>query len=114
MTRRSRLFIGIEAEGSPVRFTLLGGGHGAEPQFFDAQQAVIVGIEGNARVVFGRHAQHFHGDVLQREQQFGAVGEQQIHVGPVNFTITSGVSNSSAGRRHPLTIESRSKPAMSG
>ena len=65
----------------------VGGGHRAEPQLFDAQQAVIVGVEGNARMVFARHAQHFHGHVLQREQQFGAIGEQQVHVGAAELHL---------------------------
>ncbi len=80
ITRRSRLFMGLKRKCSPRALHPLGGGDGAQPQLLDAQQAVIVGVEGNARVVFGRHAQHFHGDVFQRQQQFGAIGKQQIHV----------------------------------
>ncbi len=71
---------GVETEMLAGTLHPVGGGHRAEPQLFDAQQAVIVGIEGNARMVFARHAEHFHGDVFQRQQQFRAIVEQQVHV----------------------------------
>ena len=31
-------------------------------------------------MMLGGHAQHFHGDVFQGQQQLGAIGEQQIDV----------------------------------
>ena len=52
----------------------------AQAQLFDAEQAVVVGVEGNARMVLGGHPQHFHGHVLERQQQLGAVREQQVDV----------------------------------
>ena len=80
ITRRSRLFMGLKWNGTPVRFTFSAAGHRAQAQLFDAQQAVIVGVEGNPRMVFRRHPQHFHGDVFQRQQQLGAIGKQQVDV----------------------------------
>ena len=32
-------------------------------------------------MVLGGHAQRLHGDVLQRQQELGAVGKEQVHVG---------------------------------
>ncbi len=72
---------GIEAKGLAGALDFFGGGGGAEAEFFDAQQTVIVGIEQDARVILGGHAQHLHGQVLELEQEFGAVAEQEIDVG---------------------------------
>src|SRR5262249_27422447 len=58
----------------------LGCRQGAHPQLFDAQDAVIVGVEADARMLVWRHPQRFHGQLLQREQQLGFVGEKQIDV----------------------------------
>jgi len=33
-------------------------------------------------MVLGGHSQHLHGDVLERQQKLGAVGKQQVDVGP--------------------------------
>lgn len=53
----------------------------AQPQFFDPQQTVIVGIEHDQRMVLMRQAQHFHRQVLQREQQFRLVFQEQFRLG---------------------------------
>ena len=65
----------IEAEGLPRALDLLGHGRGAHAQFLDTQQPVVVGIERNARVILGGHAQRLHSHMLQCQQQFGAVRE---------------------------------------
>jgi hypothetical protein len=41
----------IEAEGRARVLDLFGGGTGADAQLFDAQSTVVVGIEGNARMI---------------------------------------------------------------
>ncbi len=81
MMRRSRLFMGLKRNGTPVRLTFLGGRHCAETQLLDAEKAVVVGVEGYARVVLARHTERFHGHVLEGEQKLGAVGEQKIDIG---------------------------------
>ena len=70
----------IEAERVPRALHLLRHRRGAQPQFLDAQRAIVVGIERNARVILGGHAQRLHGHVLQGQQQFSAVGQQILHV----------------------------------
>jgi len=41
-----------------------------------------VGIEANQGVILGWYVQRFSSDVFKCEQNFGAVGEQQIHIRP--------------------------------
>jgi hypothetical protein len=71
---------GIELERNARALYFFRGGHCAQTEFLDAQQAVIVGVEGKARMVFRRHAQHFHGGVFEREQQLRPVTKEQIDV----------------------------------
>ena len=52
----------------------------AHPQLFNAQNAAIVGIEANPRMFLGSHADRFHGQLLQRQQQLGFVRQQQVDV----------------------------------
>ena len=54
---------GIETERLSGTLHLLRRRHGAQPQFLDAQQAVVVGVEGNPRMVLRTHPQRLHGDV---------------------------------------------------
>ena len=70
----------IEAEGHAGAPDLFGRRGGAQAQLFDAQHAIVVGVEAQPRMVLRGHAQHLHGEVLERQQQLGAVGQQQIHV----------------------------------
>ena len=81
MMRRSRLFIGLKWNGMLRFLHPLGRGQRAHAQFLDAQHAIVVGVEAQPRVFLGRHPQRFHGQLLQRQQQFGFVRQQQIHVG---------------------------------
>ena len=55
--------------------------HRAEAKLFDAQQAVIVGVEAQARMMVGRQAQGLHGQEFQRQQHFRLVAQHKIHVG---------------------------------
>ena len=80
ITRRSRLFIGLNRNGVPVCFTFSAAACALMRKFLDAQRAVIVGIERNARMIVGVQAQHFLRDQFEREQQLGAIGQQQIDV----------------------------------
>ena len=48
ITRRSRLFMGLNWNGDPVRLTFSAAADRAQPQFLDPQQPVIVRVEGNA------------------------------------------------------------------
>ncbi len=76
---------GIEMERHASAFDLVGGGEGAQAQLFDPQDAVVVRVEGNKRVVFGGNAQGLGGQMLQGQQQFSAVGEQQVDIGSGKF-----------------------------
>ena len=70
----------IEVERPARLLHLFGGGHGAQAQLLNPQHPIIVGVEAQQRMMLGRHAQRFHGQKLQRQQQFRFVGQQQIHV----------------------------------
>jgi hypothetical protein len=76
---------GIEPERSARAFDFFRSRGRAQPQLFDAQQAIVIGVERNARVIFGRQPQRFHSHMLERQQQLGAVAEQQIHIAPAEF-----------------------------
>ena len=76
---------GIEAEGLAGVLDLLRRGGGGKAELGDAERAVIVGVEGELRMVVGRHSQRFHGDVLEREKQLGLVGEQEVGIGPAEL-----------------------------
>lgn len=68
-----------------------GGSGGAQAQLGDAQHAVIVRVEREARMIFGRHAQRFHGDLFQRQQKLGLVREQQIDIGAAELHHNLGI-----------------------
>ena len=70
----------IKAEGLARILYLFGDGSGAQAKLFDAQRAVIVGVEGNARMIVGMQAQHLLRDELESEEQLGAIAEEQIDV----------------------------------
>ena len=80
--RRSRLFMGLKWNGLRDLLDALGGGLRAHAQFLDAQHAMIVGVEAQPRMFLGSHAQRFHGQLLQGQQQFRLVRQQQVHIGP--------------------------------
>lgn len=52
----------------------------AHAQLFDPQKPVIIGVEANPRMLFARHAQHFHGQLLERQHGFGLVGEKPLDI----------------------------------
>ncbi len=58
---------GIELEGNARAFHFFSGSNRAQPQFLNAKRAIILRVKGDARVVLGRHAQRFHGDVFERQ-----------------------------------------------
>jgi len=72
---------GVEEERCVGALHLLGGGKGAHAQLFHAQKPVIIGVEGNQRMIFRRHMQGFHGYVLQGKQKLSTVFEQQLDIG---------------------------------
>jgi hypothetical protein len=76
---------GIESKRFAAMLHLFGGGVRAEAQLGDAKHAVIVGVEGKARMIFGRDPKGLHRDVLQREEKLGFVAEQKIDVGSGKF-----------------------------
>ena len=81
---------GVKPEWTPVRFTF----SAAVPRsgaIFDPQQPVIIDPEGYSGVMFRRHPEHLLGQVLERQQHFGFIGQQQVHIRTRNFTIISGV-----------------------
>lgn len=66
-----RLATGLHAFGRYLR---------RHAQFFDAEGAVVVGIESDARVIVRVHAQGFLRDVFEGEQKLGAVAQDEIDV----------------------------------
>jgi len=71
---------GVKLERPAGPLDLFGGGQGAEAEFFNPQRTIVVGVETKPAVVFGRHAEHLHGEVLEGEQQFRPVGKQQFYI----------------------------------
>lgn len=49
-----------------------------EAEFFDAKQAVIVGIKDDERMVLMGQPQHFHGEVFEGQEEFGFVHQQEV------------------------------------
>jgi hypothetical protein len=70
----------IKPERRPGVLDLFRGGTGADPQFFDAQRAVIVRIEGNARMIVGVETQNLLRDQFQSKQEFRAIFQQEVDV----------------------------------
>src|SRR5581483_4086620 len=58
---------GIEVKRYAGLLHFVGGSQCTHAKLFNTQQPIIVGIEGNQRVIFGWKTQSFHGEVLQRE-----------------------------------------------
>jgi hypothetical protein len=81
----------IKAERRACVLYLLGGGQCADAQLFDPQSAVIVGVEGNARMVVRVEAQHLLGDEFQGKQELGSICQQQFDVSPFEFYDNVGI-----------------------
>ena len=60
-------------------------------QLFDAQQAHVVGVKPQPRMIFMRHAQHFGSELFQREQHFGFVFENYVQIRPFEFDDDIGI-----------------------
>ena len=73
---------GAEVERDARFLDALGRRQRAHPQFFNAQDAVIVGVETNAGMFLRRRADRFHRQLLQRQQQFCFIGQQQFDIRP--------------------------------
>ena len=67
-------------EGHARPLHLVGRGERADPKFLDAQHSIVVRVEAQPGVFLGRHAQHFHGELLKSQQELGFVLEQQVDV----------------------------------
>jgi len=82
---------GAEVERLAGFLDTLGRGEGAHAQLFDAQNAIVVGVKTDARMVFVRHAQRFHGQLFERQQELGFVAEEQVDVGPAEADHDVGI-----------------------
>ncbi len=76
---------GVKVERAERALDVLRCRDGTQPQFLDPQGAIVVRIEAQQLVMLGGHVQRFHGEELKRQQQFGFVREQHVHVGPGEF-----------------------------
>jgi hypothetical protein len=72
---------GREKEGLAGLLDAIASGLGRKAQFFDAEQAIVEGVEDDQRMVFMRQAQHFHREVFEGQQQFSLVLEQEVGFG---------------------------------
>lgn len=72
---------GREEEGRMSLAHAFGGGGGAHAEFLDANAPIVVGIEADQGVILGGHAEDFHGEVLEREQELGFVFEEHADIG---------------------------------
>lgn len=82
---------GAEEEGLPGFFHLGRRRLRGEAKFFDAEEAEIVGVENDEGVILMREAQHFHGEVLQGEEQFRFVLEEPVRLFAAEFHDDVGV-----------------------
>jgi len=82
---------GIEPEWRAGVFDLFGSRLSADAQFFDAQSAVVIRVERDARVIVGVQPQDFLRDQFEREEQFGAVGQKLFDVMPLELYDDVGV-----------------------
>lgn len=85
---------------------------GANPQFFNAQRAVIVRVEGNTRMIVGVKPQHFLCYQFQSEQKLGAVAQQQIHIRTPELDENIGVLKIRVAVIARLNRESQMKPGV--
>lgn len=76
---------GREAEGLAGGFDAFGCDLRGHAKFFDAEGAVIVGVEGNPRMIVGVHAERFLGNVFEGEEKLGAIAEDEVDVFAVEF-----------------------------
>src|SRR5580658_3754751 len=76
---------GVEPERRARVLHLFGGGSGADPQFLDPESAVVVRIEGNARMIVGVETQNLLRHELQSEQELRAVGQQHFDIAAVKL-----------------------------
>ena len=81
----------VEAERRARVFDFLGRGHGTDAELGDTQCAIVVRIEGNARMIVRVQPQRFLRHQLERQQQFGAISQQQIHIRAGEFHQNVGI-----------------------
>jgi hypothetical protein len=55
----------------------------AHTQFLNAKQAVVIGVETDARVLIARHPQHLHRDLFKRQHRLGFVRQKPIYIATV-------------------------------
>lgn len=80
-----------EEERLATLLDLVASGLGGEAEFFDAEQAIVIGVEHDQGMVFVRQAQHFHGEVFESEQQFCFVQQQHVGFGATEADDDIGV-----------------------
>ena len=71
-------------------YTLRGGGS-AQSQLLDSQDPEIVGVEAQQRVIFTVIGENLHRQMLEREQHFGPVLQENIDVRPAESNHHIGV-----------------------
>lgn len=70
----------IEAERLARRLYFIGRDLRGHAKLFDAQRPIIVGIECNARMIVGVHAQSFLGDVFESQKKLGAIAQDEVDI----------------------------------
>lgn len=88
---------GAEEEGLAGFLDFRAGGLGREAEFLDAEEAIVVGVEDDEGVILMRETQHFHGEVLQGQEQFGFVFEEAIRLFAAEFYDDVGVFDFGVG-----------------
>lgn len=81
----------VEVEGPVGAFDAFGRRDGAQAQLLNPERPVIVGVETQQGMVLGRHAQSFHGQKFERQQNFGLIRQQKIHFGAFEFHQQIGI-----------------------
>ena len=82
---------GVEAKRRSGSLDLVGRGEGTHSQFLDAQSPIVIGVEGDSRMLVGMHSQHFLRHQFEAKKQFGFVGEKQLDIRAFEFDGDIGV-----------------------
>lgn len=70
----------VEAKRRAGVLDFFGRGAGTDAEFLDAQSAIIVGVEGNARMVVGVEAENLLRHEFESKKKLSAIGEEHFDV----------------------------------
>ncbi len=88
---------GVEAEGLGGTLYFFRGNSGAHAELRDAQHAEVIGIEGEPRMIVIRDPERLHREMLESEQDFSFIDQEEVDVGPFELHDNLGIFNLGVG-----------------